>query len=90
MNIISYNEVSNNCFANIIETLIDLEKTPYDDGYIIKKPGISISVFGQTEETKVGNVKIFLISSAKKRVWKRGHQGSLTPPFPSQRDQDFY
>ena len=53
MNIISYNEKSSNCFGNLIETFADTSKTPEQDGYIIKKPGLSIRIYGQTQETKV-------------------------------------
>jgi hypothetical protein len=55
MNIISYNNQSNNCFADLIETVVDTSLTPLDDGYIVKKPGIKISVFGQSEGSKVNS-----------------------------------
>jgi hypothetical protein len=53
MNIISYNDKSANCFGNLIETMVDTSKTPYEDGYIMKKPGLTISIYGQTPESKV-------------------------------------
>lgn len=57
MNIFSYSESSNECFALLIETLIDTTKKPTDPNYIISKPGIKITVFGQTEGTKVYNLE---------------------------------
>ena len=53
MNIFSYNKKSNQCFAELIATIIDTTKKPSDPGYIKINPGLSVKVFGQTKGTKV-------------------------------------
>ena len=40
------------CFAELIETVIDFSKKPTETGYITNKPGLTVKVFGNTEETK--------------------------------------
>jgi hypothetical protein len=47
-----FNEI-NSCFGRIMKTFVDTKKTPNKDGYILKKPGLTISIYGQTPETKV-------------------------------------
>ena len=42
----------NLCFAELIEAKIDFSKKPTDDGYIIDKAGLTVSVFGQTPNTE--------------------------------------
>lgn len=53
MNIFSYDQGSNQCFAELISTIIDTTKKPTDPDYIVSKPGLTVTVFGQTENTKV-------------------------------------
>jgi hypothetical protein len=53
MDIFSFREKSNNCFASLIKTYYATYKPITDPDFIVKRPGIKISVFGETEGTKV-------------------------------------
>lgn len=53
MNIFSMEIKSNMCFAKLMASKIDTSKPPDDPASIISRPGIKISVLGQTEGTKV-------------------------------------
>ena len=53
MNIFSMDEKTNMCFAKIMQAEIDPTKSPDDPKSLIRKPGITISVYGQTEKTEV-------------------------------------
>ena len=60
MNIFSYNEKSNNCFARLFKIVINTNFPPEDPKHIVKRPGIKLSVFGQTPGTKVENLNYFI------------------------------
>ena len=53
MNILSFTPKTGDCYAAIIETLYDTSKDIFHPEFIKEKPGIKISVYGQTEKTKV-------------------------------------
>lgn len=53
MNIFSLELKSNLCFAQLIKVQIDSSKAPESPESLVTRPGIDISVFGQTEKTKV-------------------------------------
>jgi hypothetical protein len=36
-----------------MKTIVDTTKTPDKDGYILKRPGLTFKIYGQTPETKV-------------------------------------
>ena len=59
MNIISYNETSSECFGELFEVKVNTEKTPDQKDYIISKKGVKVSVFGQTNQTKVSTKNRF-------------------------------
>jgi hypothetical protein len=61
MRIISFFKKVEYCFGNLIETFVDTTKSPDDDGYLVKRPGLTIKIYGQTEETKVSEFSRFII-----------------------------
>ena len=49
--LVGFND-KNMCFAELIEAVIDFSKKPTDPGYITDKPGLTVTVYGQTEGTE--------------------------------------
>ena len=44
-----------NCFSRIIKSILDPELLIGDPGFVVKKPGLTISVYGQTHVIKETN-----------------------------------
>lgn len=60
MDIFSFSEKSNNCFASLIKTVYDTNKDISDPEFIVKRPGIKISIYGETDQSKVHFIMIFI------------------------------
>lgn len=53
MNIFSFSKSTGECYAAIISNEYDTSKNIEDANFIKSKPGLKISVYGQTNDTRV-------------------------------------